>query len=99
MEDWFESDSQRELRQIFQGQNQIYDVIKELSRKLDEVVGRQERTMSLISQVGSGVVPGGQGAPPPPPGQPMGGDSIRRHEVDALFVNQNQVLNAANEIR
>ncbi|KAL1501520.1 hypothetical protein ABEB36_006826 [Hypothenemus hampei] len=101
LEDWFESDSQRELRQIFQGQNQIFEIIKELNRKLDEVVGKQERTMSLITQQTGAV---GSNIPPPPPGQqiPSGGyagDSIRRHEVDAIFNNQNQVQTAVGEIR
>ncbi|CAH0552175.1 unnamed protein product [Brassicogethes aeneus] len=101
MEDWFESDNQRELRQIFQGQNQIYEIIKELSKKLDEVVGRQERTMSLITQGSGAVVPQGGGAPPPPQGQtpPIASDTIRRHEVDAVFNNQNQILSTAREIR
>lgn len=76
---------------------------KELTRKLDEVVGRQERTMSLINQVGGGLVQTGHGVPPPPGGQQQQhiptGDTIRRHEVDAMFANQNAVLNAANEIR
>ncbi|CAG9764058.1 unnamed protein product [Ceutorhynchus assimilis] len=100
LEDWYESDNQRELRQIFQGQNQIYEIIKELNRKLDEVVGKQERTMSLVSQQAGAI---GSNIPPPPPGQqpPAGGyvDSIRRHEVDAMFNNQNQVQTAVGELR
>lgn len=52
-EDWYESDSQRELHQIFSGQSQITDSVKVLSQKLDEVVGRQERTLSLLSNVQS----------------------------------------------
>lgn len=36
-EDWFESDGQRELRQIFQGQGQIHDTLRELNKKVDEV--------------------------------------------------------------
>nr|XP_023020150.1 protein ERGIC-53 [Leptinotarsa decemlineata] len=97
LDDWYESDSQRELRQIFQGQNQIYEVIKELNRKLDEVVGRQERTMSLISQQGG--VPQGGGAPQV--GQVGGGyvDTIKRHEVDAVFTNQNVIINLSKELR
>lgn len=51
MEEWFENDNQRELRQIFGGQSQIFDVLRELNRKLDEVVGRQERSLSLLSQI------------------------------------------------
>lgn len=101
VDDWFETDSQRELRQIFQGQNQIFQVIRELSTKLDEVVGRQERTMSLISQttgaLGAGVAPGQ--VPPPVHVGVGGGDSIRRHEVDAVLNNQNLILNTAKELR
>lgn len=53
-EEWFESDNQRELRQIFTGQSQMFEVLRELNRKLDEVVGRQERTLSLLSSVQAG---------------------------------------------
>lgn len=59
-EEWFESDNQRELRQIFTGQSQMFEMMRELNRKLDEVVGRQERTLSLLSSVHAGVAaPGG----------------------------------------
>ncbi|CAG2068440.1 unnamed protein product, partial [Timema podura] len=56
-EEWYESDNQRELRQIFTGQSQMFDALKELNRKLDEVVGRQERTLSLLSSVAAGGAP------------------------------------------
>ncbi|XP_060521569.1 protein ERGIC-53 [Cylas formicarius] len=100
LEDWFESDNQRELRQIFQGQNQIYDIIRDLNRKLDEVIGKQERTLSLISQQ-AGAVGGHVPASPASQALPVdsSSDSIRRHEVDAMFNNQNQILNAARELR
>lgn len=67
-EDWYETDSQRELNQIFSGQSQIVDSVKVLSQKLDEVVGRQERTLSLLSNVQStmaviGSLGGVQGQP------------------------------------
>lgn len=101
-DDWFESDNQRELRQIFQGQSQIFELYKELNRKIDEVIGRQERTLSLIAQQQSGMVHGGQ-APPPaqgvPPVQTGYIDTIKRHEVDGLFTNQNLVLNQMKELR
>ncbi|XP_047109883.1 protein ERGIC-53-like [Schistocerca piceifrons] len=91
-DEWFESDSQRELRQIFAGQSKMSEMIHELSRKLDEVVGRQERVMSLLS----GISTGGQVAG----GQPLQiTDTIRRHEVDAVLSNQNTIINAAREIR
>lgn len=102
MDDWFESDNQRELRQIFQGQSQIFELYKEVNRKIDEVIGRQERTLSLIAQQQSGVVhsqvpPSAQGVPPPP--QAGFVDTIKRHEVDGLFTNQNLVLNQMKELR
>nr|CAD7570517.1 unnamed protein product [Timema californicum] len=96
-EEWYESDNQRELRQIFTGQSQMFDALKELNRKLDEVVGRQERTLSLLSSVAAGGAPaiatGGH------PGQPIAIDTIRRHEVDAVLGNQNIILSTAREIR
>lgn len=106
MDDWFESDNQRELRQIFQGQSQIFELYKEVNRKIDEVIGRQERTLSLIAQQQSGMVHGQAQVPPPvaqgvppPPQQPGFIDTIKRHEVDGLFTNQNLVLNQIKELR
>lgn len=32
----------------------MFDALRELNRKLDEIVGRQERALSLISQVQAG---------------------------------------------
>lgn len=103
MEDWFESDNQRELRQIWQAQSQMADAMRGLSRKMDEVIGRQERTMGLLSinaqgvgqpQLPQGAVPGGV---PPPSG--IVGDTIRRHEVDMIINNQNIFLQTIREIR
>lgn len=55
--------------------------------------------MSLITQSGSGVAaPSATGHAPPPTGG-YAGDTIRRHEVDAVFNNQNQILNTAREIK
>lgn len=94
LEDWFESDNQRELRQIWQAQSATTDVLRELSKKLDEIVGRQERTLGLLSASGSQVQQGGGVPPPPQQGgqQPIySTDSIRRHEVDSLL-NANNIL-------
>lgn len=106
--EWFESDNQRELRQIFQGQSIMSESLKDLSRKLDEVIGRQERTLSLISLNSQGVgqvapVPqGGHQQQPPPPshgGGGGGGDGIRRYDVDTLLNNQNLLVSTVREIR
>lgn len=90
-EDWFESDNQRELRQIWQAQSATTEVLRELSKKLDEVVGRQERTLGLLSASGNQIQHGGGAPPPPGQQQQFTGDSIRRHEVDALL-NANNIL-------
>ncbi|GIY01519.1 protein ERGIC-53 [Caerostris extrusa] len=46
----YETSQQRELQQIFQGQSSIFEILRGLHRKIDEVIGR---------------VPQGQGMPPP----------------------------------
>lgn len=53
-DEFYETESQKELRQIFTGQSQMFDAMRELNRKLDEIVGRQERALSLIAQVQAG---------------------------------------------
>lgn len=94
LDDWFESDNQRELRQIWQAQSATTEVLRDLSKKLDEIIGRQERTLGLLSVSGNQVQ---QGGVPPSQGLPTGqqqqftGDSIRRHEVDSLL-NANNIL-------
>lgn len=50
-DDWFEEEQIRELRQIFQGQSELRGLVQTLSRKLDEIVGRQETTISLVNSV------------------------------------------------
>lgn len=98
VDDWFESDNQRELRQIWQAQSSTTEVLKELSRKLDEVIGRQERTLGLLSVGGQQVQPGGQ-VPPPPSGQQQYIDTIRRHEVDSLMSTQTALSNTMRELK
>jgi mannose-binding lectin 1 len=106
MEDWFESDNQRELRQIWQAQTSTAEILRELSRKLDEVLGRQERTLGLISASGNQVQTGGSGGVPPPQHQQQqqqyntGGDSgIRRQEVDNLINTQNILVQSIRDLK
>ena len=53
---------ERQLKQIFDGQNSIHLTVREVHRKLDEIVGRQERLMSQVSMMSQGgaVQQGGQ---------------------------------------
>lgn len=103
LDDWFESDNQRELRQIWQAQTQTSEALRDLSRKLDEVIGRQERTLGLISASGNQVASGVPQSPPPHQqgqGQPTyTGDTIRRHEVDNLINTQNIVVQSIRDLK
>jgi mannose-binding lectin 1 len=86
----------RELQQIFQGQSQVFEAVKHLNRKLDEIVGRQERVLSLLSsvQAGGGNIQTNQ--------QQGGGTAqlpMNRHEVEALLGNQREVVQTARELK
>lgn len=67
----------------FLSESQMYEAMKTLNRKLDEILGRQERTLSMIGSVGAGVghpagTPGGAQGGMPPPQYAL---PIQRHEV------------------
>lgn len=67
---------------------------------MDEVIGRQENTLSLVSRGISGqaaaVPPAGAGQAAP---VPVMGATITRPEVDLLIANQNTLLATARELR
>jgi lectin, mannose-binding 1 len=94
LENWFESDNQRELRQIWQAQSTTNEVLRDMTRKLDEIIGRQERTLGLLSA-------GGAVAPQPHGGAGAGGptSTIMRHEVDSLMGQQNLLVQTVKDIR
>lgn len=81
----------------------MFEVLRELNRKLDEVVGRQERTLSLLSAVQSGgAVPQLAPGHVPPAATSTGaaaGEGIRRTEVEAVLNNQNVILSTAMELK
>ncbi|KAH8366135.1 hypothetical protein KR093_009497 [Drosophila rubida] len=102
-EEFYESENQRELRQIWQGQSQITDHLRELSRKVDEIIGRQENTLSLVSR--GFAANAGQALPPPAAGTvpaqqlPAVTGAVTRQDVDLLIANQNVLLSTLREIR
>ena len=49
-DNWF-SEQDKELQQIFQGQSAMREVLTDLHRKMDEIITRQERTLTLVQQV------------------------------------------------
>nr|XP_034322732.1 protein ERGIC-53 [Crassostrea gigas] len=91
----FEAQEDRELRMIFDGQNEMHNTLKELNRKLDELMGRQEMVLSRVSQLTGGNVQVAQGGAAPP----LTMDTIKRHEVDQVMNNQMQIMNDARDIK
>ena len=47
----FEAQEVRELKMIMDGQNEMHRALKLLINKLDEVVGRQERELSILTLI------------------------------------------------
>uniref|UniRef100_A0A8B9S7J8 Lectin, mannose binding 1 n=1 Tax=Apteryx owenii TaxID=8824 RepID=A0A8B9S7J8_APTOW len=86
---FFETVSDRELRQIFEGQNRIHLEIKQLNRQLDMILDEQRRYVSAvtdeIAKRGAGV-PDHQG-------------QISQQEIDTVVKTQEEVLRQVNEMR
>ncbi|XP_070537352.1 protein ERGIC-53-like [Ptychodera flava] len=91
----YEDVSSRDLRLIYEGQNNIHINIRDLNRKLDEIIGRQERTLSLMTGLQQGGGSGGTGTP----GGAVPIDTIKRHEVDSVLNTQRDISNSVREIR
>lgn len=73
-------------------------IFRALEKKLDEIVGRQERTISAISGIQGGS------APSPPAGGTAGGgggsgSNIARHEVDTLLNTQNDITRKVRDLQ
>lgn len=68
------------------------EVLTDLHKKMDEIITRQERTLTLVQQ---GKPAGGGGG-----GQPqIGVDTIRRDEVNAVLANQKEIVGASRDIK
>lgn len=102
----YETLGEKELQQIFSGQSQIFEVLKNLNRKLDSIIGRQEQTLSIVGtiQSGGGAIshPGGPGGGG---GHPGGGPPqvlpapIQRHEVESLLQLQQELVRTSREMK
>ncbi|KAJ7335257.1 hypothetical protein JRQ81_013198 [Phrynocephalus forsythii] len=88
-EDLFETVGDRELRQIFEGQNRIHLEIKQLNRQLDMILDEQRRYVSAlteeISKRGAGV-PGQQG-------------QVSQQGIDTFVKTQEEVLKQVGEMK
>ncbi|XP_036178297.1 protein ERGIC-53 isoform X2 [Myotis myotis] len=85
----FESVGDRELRQVFEGQNRIHLEIKQLNRQLDMILDEQRKYVSSlteeISKRGAGI-PGHHG-------------QISQQELDTIVNTQHEILRHVNEMK
>jgi len=80
--------------------------VQTLGRKLDEIVGRQETTISLVSSMSHGAAAIG-GMPPqgqipmhqPPPAIGGAPPAIQRHEVDNMLAASRELLTTTRDIK
>ncbi|XP_004601758.2 protein ERGIC-53 isoform X1 [Sorex araneus] len=87
-EEIFESVGDRELRQVFEGQNRIHLEIKQLNRQLDMILDEQRRYVSSLTEEISkrGTVAG-------QPGQ------LSQQNLDTIVNTQHEILRQVNEIK
>ncbi|KAM4808994.1 protein ERGIC-53 [Rhinophrynus dorsalis] len=90
VDDMFESVNDRELRQIFEGQNRIHLEIKQLNRQLDMILDEQRRYVNAvtdeITKRGGGGAPGQQ-------------EQVSQKDLDSLLSTQRDVLKQVAEMR
>lgn len=88
-DDLFETVSDRELRQVFEGQNRIHLEIKQLNRQLDMILDEQRRYVTAVTEEitkrGAGI-PSQQG-------------QVSQQELDAIVKTQEEVLRQVNEMK
>ncbi|KAM6471300.1 protein ERGIC-53 [Liasis olivaceus] len=88
-DDLFETVSDRELRQIFEGQNRIHLEIKQLNRQLDMILDEQRRYVSAVTEEISkrgANVPSHQG-------------QVSQLELDSVIKTQEEVLRQVGEMK
>ncbi|NXR03128.1 LMAN1 protein, partial [Sagittarius serpentarius] len=88
-DDLFETVSDRELRQIFEGQNRIHLEIKQLNRQLDMILDEQRRYVSAVTDE---IAKRGAGFPACP-------HQVSQQEIETVVKTQEEVIRQVNEIR
>ncbi|XP_065716027.1 protein ERGIC-53-like isoform X1 [Patagioenas fasciata] len=88
-DDLFETVSDRELRQIFEGQNRIHLEIKQLNRQLDMILDEQRRYVSALTE----EIAKRGAALPGHPGQ------VSQQDMETVVRTQEEVVRQVNEIR
>ncbi|XP_071989445.1 protein ERGIC-53 [Engystomops pustulosus] len=90
VDDMFESVNDRELRQIFEGQNRIHLEIKQLNRQLDMILDEQRRYVNAVTEEISKRAAGGAAENTLP---------ASSKELDALLSGQREVFKHVSEMR
>ncbi|XP_032395687.1 protein ERGIC-53 [Etheostoma spectabile] len=90
IEDLYESVNDREIRQVFEGQNRIHLEIKQLHRQLAMILDEQRRYVSVITDE---VAKKGTNAES---GQV---DTVGQQQLGTVITTQQEVLKSLNELR
>jgi mannose-binding lectin 1 len=99
--DEYESVGEREFKQVLHAQNEIHDVMKGFAHKLDEILGRQERSLSLLSLIqstGYAQQTGGAAQPVAQPSHPVS-LPMQRHEFESLFAQTQEVVSNTRQLK
>ena len=99
--DEYDTLGEREFQQILSAQNEVHDILRSLNHKLDEILGKQERGLSMMSAL---QTRGTYQQPQQPQYQqqpPVGGQppAVNRHEFEALLGQQNELVANSRQIK
>uniref|UniRef100_A0A3B3BLP0 Lectin, mannose-binding, 1 n=1 Tax=Oryzias melastigma TaxID=30732 RepID=A0A3B3BLP0_ORYME len=90
IEDLYESVNDREIRQVFEGQNRIHLEIKQLNRQLAMILDEQRRSVSAITdEINKKATTAGSGQ--------VGEKSS--HQLSSVIATQQEVLKSLNDLR
>jgi mannose-binding lectin 1 len=100
LDERIEEESEREFRQILSVQNSIHGSIRSLDSKIAEILGRQERIVSLLltSNNNNNNQAGGTGGQQQQQPAQVVVDTFRRDEVNHLMNQQNDLVKTIREI-
>uniref|UniRef100_A0A8C2Z2Y0 Lectin, mannose-binding, 1 n=1 Tax=Cyclopterus lumpus TaxID=8103 RepID=A0A8C2Z2Y0_CYCLU len=88
IDDMYENVNDREIRQVFEGQNQIHLEIKQLHRQLAMILDEQRRYVSVITTEVTKKGPNAESGQLDPAGQ---------QQLGSIITNQHEVLKNLNE--
>lgn len=100
--DEYDTLGEREFQQILSAQGEVHDILRNLNHKLDEILGKQERSLSMMSALQTGAYQQAHPQqpqyqqPPAVAGQPS---AVNRHEFEALLGQQNELVANSRQIK